>query len=240
MSGGAIIGAAAIGAGSSYIASKSASKASSQQAQAAAKSGEVQVALGYDQLEFQKEQFERWEEVFGPISDNLGSYYKELKPDSYAAQGIGNLQQTYQTSKQNLEKQLATRGLSDSGAAVQGYTDLERTRMLGEAEIRTKAEDVVSQQQAGFLGLGLGQQNALQQGVSGAYSNLMGETGTQASNALAASSSYNQQAAQAMSGVGQSIGQGVSTYMTHNALQPQKQPNYASGSVTQYPSIFNS
>ena len=240
MSGGAIIGAAAIGAvASNSAASKASSSANAAMASADAQA-QLQFEMGMEQLDFQKQQYEDWEAIFGPIQENLSSYYQNLTPDSYAAQGLQGLQQSYQVSRQNLDKNLASRGISDSGVAAAAQTQLEASRMSIAAGIKQSANDQVTQQQSSFLGLGLGQQGALQAGVANSYSNLSNIYGQQSANNMSMSQTYSSQAAQANAGIGQSIGQGVSTYMTYNALQTPQVPNYSSGSVTQYPSIFNS
>ena len=222
MSGAAIVGAAAIGAGTSYMSSKSASKSADKAYASADATSQLQYEASMEQLDFQKKQYEDWENIFGPIQDNLSSYYKNMSPDSIASLGIQNIEQSYIQSRQNLDTQLAKRGITNSGATAAGLTSLENTRMLGKAEVRTNAPQQVAQQQLGFLSAGLGLQPSLQQGISGAMSNQMNMFGQQATNQQGMANQYSNQAAQAYSGIGSSIGQGINSYMTYNALnQPQ-------------------
>ena len=222
MSGAAIIGAAAIGAGTSYMSSKSASKSADKAYASADANSQLQYEASMEQLDFQKKQYEDWENIFGPIQDNLSSYYKHMSPDSIASLGIQNIEQSYTQSRQNLDTQLAKRGITNSGATAAGLTSLENTRMLGKAEVRSTAEQTVANQQLGFLSAGLGLQPSLQQGISGAMSNQMNMFGQQATNQQGMANQYSNQAAQAYSGIGSSIGQGINSYMTYNALnQPQ-------------------
>ena len=219
---GAIVGSAALGAVSSSKAAKSSSKSANKASDSADRASQLQYEASMEQLDFQKKQYEDWENIFGPIQDNLSNYYKHMSPDSIATLGIQNIEQSYTQSRQNLDTQLAKRGITNSGATVAGLTQLESSRMLGKAEVRTNAPQQVANQQLGFLSAGLGLQPSLQQGVSGAMSNQMNMFGQQATNQQGMANQYSNQAAQAYSGIGSSIGQGINSYMTYNALnQPQ-------------------
>ena len=218
MSGAAIIGAAAIGAGTSYMSAKSSSKSADKAYASADAASQLQYETSIEQLNFQKEQYADWENIFGPIQDNLSSYYKNLSADSVASLGIQNIEQSYVQSRQNLDTQLAKRGITNSGATAAGLTSLENTRMLGKAEVRSTAEQTVAQQQLGFLSAGLGLQSGLQQGVSNAYSNQANILGQQSTADTNSANNYSNQAAQAYSGIGSSVGTGISSYMQYNAL----------------------
>ena len=67
MSGAAIVGAAAIGAGTSYMSSKSASKSADKAYASADATSQLQYEASMEQLDFQKKQYEDWENIFGPI-----------------------------------------------------------------------------------------------------------------------------------------------------------------------------
>ena len=231
---GAIVGSAAIGAASSYSASKSASKSADKAYASADAASQLQYETSMAQLDFQKEQYADWENIFGPIQDNLSSYYKHLSADSVASLGIQNIEQSYTQSRQNLDTQLAKRGITNSGATAAGLTSLENTRMLGKAEVRSTAEQTVAQQQLGFLGAGLGLESGLQQGVSSAYSNQMNMYGQQATNQLNQAGQYTGQAAQAYSGIGSSIGSGINSYMTYNALNPSTNTSNTSSGTSNF------
>lgn len=227
MSGAAIAGAAVVGAGASYMSAKSASKSSSAATAAASEAAQMQNEASLAQLEFQKQQYSDWENIFGPIQENLSSYYKSMRPETLSAIGIQNIEQSYNQSKKALDTGLAQRGLTGSGQQAASLTQLETSKTLAKAEVRTNAQQQVAQQQLGFLSAGLGLQSNLQQGISGAYTNQMNALGNQASNSLAQASNYGQQAAAGYAGIGSSIGSGISTYMTANAYQSQANLNNA-------------
>lgn len=221
MSGAAIIGSAAIGAGTSYVAGKSASKSSSKASDASAYSAELQYDTSMEQLDFAKQQYADWEGIFGPVQQNLSQYYQYLSPDTYAALGIQNIEKQYVQSRQNLDQELAKRGITNSGATVAGLTQLEQARMLGNAEVRTNAPQMAASAKQVFLNAGLGLQGNLQSGISNSYSNQMNVLGQQSSNSLQQSNLYANQAAQGYAGIGSSVGAGVNSYMLYNALSPK-------------------
>lgn len=223
----AVVGSAALGA---YTSSQSA-KASSESANAATASADAAAQLQYkissEQLAFSKQQYDDWQSIYGPIQDNLSSYYKNLSSDSIASLGIQSIEKEYSRSSQLLEQTLAKRGITNSGATTQGVTQLESARMLGRAEVQANAPMVAAQQKQGFLSIGLGvQQNAVS-GINTAYSNQVSVLGQQAGNNLAQAQNYTNQAAAGYAGIGSSIGQGINTYMTYNSLQNQNALNTA-------------
>lgn len=220
MSGAAIIGSAAIGAGASYMAGSKASKSASKATDASAYAAELQYETSMEQLEFAKQQYADWEGIFGPIQQNLSQYYQHLSPDTYSALGIQNIEKQYAQSRQNLDQELAKRGITNSGATVAGLTQLEQARMLGNAEVRTNAPQMVASAKQGFLNAGLGVQSNVQSGISNAYSNQMSILGQQSSNSLQQSNLYATQAAQGYAGIGSSVGAGINSYMMYNALNP--------------------
>ncbi len=228
----AILGAAVIGAGSSYMAAESASDSADASTAAASAAAQLQYKTSQQQLEFQKQLHDEWQGIFGPIQDNLSSYYQNLSSDTIASLGIQNIEKQYVQSRQNLDTALAKRGITDSGATVSGLSQLESARMLGKAEVQTQAPMQAAQQKLGFLNAGLGIQGGINQGISSAYTNQMNVLGQQSTAQLAQANQYSSQAAQGYAGIGSSIGSGINSYMMYNALNPTSTGYYtASGAV---------
>ncbi len=223
----AIGGTAVIGAISSSSAARKSSAAASEAAAASKKAAKLQYQVSMAQLDFAKQQYNEWQGIFGPIEQNLSSYYKNLSSDTFAALGIQNIEQEYTRSREQLDTAMAKRGITDSGANAAGLTELENSRMLGRAQARAQAPTQVANQQLGFLSIGLGQQAQLQNGINNAYSNQINTLGQQATNSMNQSNMYSQQAAAGYAGVGNAIGQGINTYMTANAYQSQSNLNNA-------------
>jgi len=236
---GAMIGSAAIGAASSASAAKKASSAADAQAQASREATDASLQASREQLAFQQEQYADWERIYGPIQERLSSYNQSLSSDTFAALGLQGLQQSYTQSRTNMDRALAQRGLSSSGAAAESLTELETQRTLGAAQIRQQAPQQVAEQQQSFLSAGLGLQSGLQAGISNAYGNQAQINMQAAGNAQALQGQYANQAASAYAGIGQSVGAGINTYMTYNALNSGVNP-YGSGMSTNPPgSLFS-
>lgn len=221
----AIIGSAVVGAAASANAAKSSSKAASKAASSADVAAQLQYEASSEQLAFSKQQYDDWQSIYGPIQDNLSSYYKNLSSDSVASLGIQNIEKEYSRSSQLLEQSLAKRGITNSGATTQSMTQLESARMLGRAEVQANAPMVAAQQQQGFLNAGLGAQSQAVSGINSAFGNQISMLGQQAGNNLAQAQSYTNQAAAGYAGIGSSVGQGINTYMTYNAYQSQNNLN---------------
>ena len=217
MSGGAIAGAAVIGAGASMYSGKQAAKSANKASDRAAASADAQTALGYEQLDFNKQQYDDWNAIFGDTQKTLASYYNTLSPEFFASTGLQNIEQEYTRSRMQLDANLAKRGISNSGVAADDFSTLEAARMMGRADVRNKAEPQVRAEQMNFLAVGKGQQSQLQANMNSAYGNIANAYGNQASTQYGLANQYTQQANQAYAGVGQSIGSGINAYMMHNA-----------------------
>ena len=204
---GAIIGSAVLGAASSASA---ASKASSSANAATAAASEASA----EQLAFSKQQYEDWKSVFGDVQTNLASYYKNLTPDSIVASGTQNIQQEYSKANQQITQALAQRGIAGSGLEGQAMVDLAQKQAQDTANLKIQAPQMAAQEKRKFLALGLNQGSLAASSVNQAYD-------TQASLATKQAGMYNQQAASASQGISSSLGSGINSYMTFNAMNQQ-------------------
>lgn len=142
----AIAGSAVLGA---VVSSKSASKANKTAQQSAAA-----------ELEFAKQQYQDWQDVFGPIQDNLSDYYNNLTPDYIAATGLQNVETERAAALDRVNQSLAQRGLLGSGLEAAAITDIELETAQQKAQVRADAPMQAAQQKLGFLSLGFGQNPA--------------------------------------------------------------------------------
>lgn len=211
-------GSAVLGAVSSADAADQAASSADAATASADAAAKLQYKASAEQLAFAKQQYSDWQSIFGDTSANLKNYYNSMSSDTVASLGLQNIEKEYARSSQLLDQALAKRGMTNSGATEAGLTQLEQTRMLGRAQVRTDAPNTVAQQQAGFLGLGLGQQAGLQQGINNAYSNQMNMYGQQYTNQMDLANQQNKLAYQSAAGVGSSISSGINTYMTGRYL----------------------
>ena len=162
-----------------------------------------------EQLQFQKDQQARWDEIFGPAQDHLAEYYNTLNPDDEAAKRVQGLQQAYQDYQQQLDTTLAQRGMSNSGLQAELTSNAMYQNERDKALVRADAPRMVAEQQAGFLGLGMGQAGILQQGMNSAYGNATNNYSNQMNMYGQNRNIALQQEAQANQSFGTAIGSGM-------------------------------
>jgi hypothetical protein len=139
---------------------------------------------------------DEWNEVYGPVQDNLADYYNNLTPEYYETLGLENLEQERQTALTRLDENLAQRGIDPSSgisASLHAQSELEGAE--GRAEIRRDAPRMAAEDKSRFLQIGLGQNPT--ESLSR----------TMANQASAAQ----QRATQSEQAAGQAIGSAVST-----------------------------
>lgn len=164
---GAIAGIA--GAGASILGAMKAGDAADAQAAAAERSAAGQQKLSREQMEYNIYQQQRWESIYGPIQDNLSSYYQGLDPDKFQTQMNVDIGTAYNIAQEQLTASLAARGIQGSGVEAAALAQLEQGRADALSQTRVGAEEQVAGMQSSFLGMGLGQQAGLRQGVNQAF-----------------------------------------------------------------------
>jgi len=171
-------------------------------ANASSKAAKSAASSAQNELDFNKAQYNRWQEVFGPIQDNLSEYYQSLTPDYYEAAGLQAFEKENQAQMATLNEQLAQRGLTGSGLEA----TLNRENAIDTAEqraaIRVDAPAKAAAEQLNFLQVGMGQQSNINQTYSQALAN---QTATAQQNANAASQASAQATSSAISTVGTAL-----------------------------------
>lgn len=196
------------------MSSQSASRASKKQEQAAK-----------DQLGFEQRRYNDWQAVYGPLQENLSQYYQNVTPEYYAAVGLENFEQQYQTSLKRLDETFAQRGIDPSSGIA---TSLEAQAELGaaeqRAEIRRDAPRMAAEDQSRFVQIGLGQNPASSMSQALAYQSQIATQQSQAAQAAAG-----QAWGQAIPAVGRAVDaynrQPVTTGGTQMAGAPYIDPN---------------
>lgn len=160
------------------------------------------------QLDFAKEQYEDWKNVYGPIQDNLSSYYSNLTPDYYAALGLEAFETERTTSMNQLDTYLAQRGLSNSGVAAELKANAGLEAASQRAQIRRSAPAQVAADQMNFLGIGMNANPAPQ------VANTLSQQAQSArSNANTAAAASGQAWGKAATSVGSLLETGLSSYL---------------------------
>lgn len=143
MSWGAVAVAGASVAGS--LISSNASKKASKSASSADKAT----------LEFNQKQYDDWKSVYGPVQDNLSSYYSSLTPDYYETLGLEAFELERNSAMDQIETSLAQRGISDSGIASQIRSEADLGAATTRAQIRRQAPQQVATDKMNFLAVGM-------------------------------------------------------------------------------------
>ena len=115
-------------------------------------------------LDFQKQRYADWKNVYGDIQDNLGTFYRNLTPDKIIANGLQEYEKTFRQAKTQVHQNLAQRGLSNSGVALELDAKMAIDRAEERAEIRSEAPYKLAQEKRSFLQIGLGQNPASEVG----------------------------------------------------------------------------
>ncbi len=197
----AVVGSVGVGMYGANKSAKSADKATKAQSEASAA-----------QLEFEREQYDDWKELYGPIEQNLATYYQGVTPETYAAVGLETYNEEYQKSVERMNEQFAQRGILPSSGiasslAAQGELQAAETR----SGIRSQSEQQAINDKTNFLQIGMGQNPS--NSLSQAYSQQSAMAATQAAAA-------NQAAGQAWSSVASSIPNAVFAYQNSPHAQP--------------------
>ena len=209
-------------------------------------------------IEIAQEMMDNWANTFGGLEENLSEYFNNLDPDKYAIQSKIALQENLDKSLTQFNETMAAKGLQSSGMQQQVAKEAMFAQAAGNASIDINADDVVAQQQMGFLQYG--QAEKLQAGNLLSNATNIGEqmkfeaaaSNQQATNAAAAfnANAANQAAmarSSAMTGmygaVGQSMYAGTQITDPRIAIQGQTAANYGasqSGYMDMAGSMFGS
>jgi hypothetical protein len=117
-------------------------------------------AADKEALDFAKSQYNDWKNIFGPIQQNLSSYYQNLTPGRIEAQGREAIELERNDWMTRIDETFQQRGLGDTAMEAFATADVEKNVALQKAEVRATAPEKVAQQQLSFLTLGYNQNPA--------------------------------------------------------------------------------
>lgn len=148
--------------------------------------------LTKEAIEFQREQYEDWKNIYGPLQEDLGTYFKNITGDTITAQQLTEIQKSSQDAQRQTDIALAQRGLTGSGIEAQALMQNKYGTEMQKASVRANADQVAAERKMGFLGLGLGQGTQML-GIQAGVSNTGAQVaGNQASSALKVGSDLSQ------------------------------------------------
>lgn len=109
-------------------------------------------------MAFEQEKYNDWNEVYGPLQDNLADYYNNLTPGYYESVGLEAFAQEQQTAMTRIDESLAQRGIDpSSGISASLKAQSELGGAEGRAQIRRDAPRQAAEDKRSFLQIGLGQ-----------------------------------------------------------------------------------
>jgi len=96
----------------------------------------------------------KWDSVFGNTQDNLSSFYGSLTSTDLAATGLKELSVAHNKSVEEMQRNVAQRGISGAAATeMESRMTMETERK--KAETRAQAPFALASMQQGFLGMGM-------------------------------------------------------------------------------------
>lgn len=194
----AIIGSAALSAGASFLGGRKAEKSANAVSAR-------QFALDAEALDFQKQQYQDWQDIYGPVQKNLSSFYQGLTPEAFTASGLQEYEQEYQNIETELLRSFAQRGV-DTPAKEAIMADAALTKAEGRATIRAEAPLKVASAKQSFLSSNTTNPSA--PGVTNALHKQGAFFGNEANR-------LRTEANQGYAGVGKAVGEGVAGYLQH-------------------------
>jgi len=139
----AAVGVGVVSAGASLYGSIQAGK------QADAASAAQQAGTSAD-LAFQEQQYADWQSVYGPIQDNLSTFYQNLSADSLIASGLQEYGVQFAEQEKNIQRSFAQRGI-DSPAQDFITSQAGLTQAENKAAIRNDAPLKLADAQQSFV-----------------------------------------------------------------------------------------
>lgn len=216
-----------------YQSGKASDKAADATRDAAAQSAEVareQLAFDKEAYAKQMEDIAALEEIFGPIRENLATYYSNMSPERFQIQAKESLEKQYDRTNKQLDAIFSNNGMYNSGQALSAKVALETARETELSKTSASAQSQYAQEQSQYLAMGLNEQASMrgvatqQQGlINNAYSNQMAgiqQSGQSLSNIYSNQAlGYGQLATGGMQMVGYGLGlMGTNTKDTNPGL----------------------
>ena len=176
-------------AGAGMVASSSAAnKAAGAQRDANGKA----YAMDQANLSFQKKQYERQmedvgalEDIFGPVRENLGNYYKNMSPERYQMQGKEQLEKQYQRTNDNIDAMFSNNGMYGSGQMASAKVAMEAQREEALASNNQNAMNQYNQEQQQWLQFGVNEINQNKGFAAGTQAGISNAFGQASNNIMA-------------------------------------------------------
>ena len=172
--------------------------------------------LGTEMMDFNQGLLDEWEEMFGPMEQNLTDYYSELDPIKYATQNKQALTENIDKQLSQFNDTMSAQGLQTSGMKSQAMKEASFAKATGSAQIDVQAPEQVRQMQQGWLGANQQEKANATAGINQAYGaqmNAQFQTGSAIANQYSQQAAmYSQSAAGYTGMLGSLAGAGIGAY----------------------------
>lgn len=190
------------------------------------KNQKAAVDAARQQDEWARQRYNEQKAIYGDIEQNLANYYKTLTPEKKTSLGLDRYDQQFRLAQDKVAQTMAQRGLTGSGIEAEANYQMELQAAKDRAEIANQTEDLVRQQQLGFLGYGTGQTGLAAQMMANSNANYANALGSSAASWLNIANQAGNSAADAF---------GALMYnKQRNGQTSQSYNRFASGPVNQF------
>lgn len=190
------------------------------------KNQKAAVDAARQQDEWARQRYNEQKAIYGDIEQNLANYYKTLTPEKKTSLGLDRYDQQFRLAQDKVAQTMAQRGLTGSGIEAEANYQMELQAAKDRAEIANQTEDLVRQQQLGFLGYGTGQTGLAAQMMANSNANYANALSSNAANWLNIANQAGNSAADAF---------GALMYnKQRNGQTSQSYNRFASGPVNQF------
>ncbi len=207
---------AAVGVVSSYMGAQQASADANRARRSGEKAARNQLQMEQQKLDFAKEQYDDWDDIYGPAQERMAQFYNNLTPDQLAATGLQKQAETFAQVRAGTKRTAAQKGINSPALdMMEQQIDIEEAK--GKAQIRADAPGKVAQMQGGFVAAGKGAANPYGSAVMGAQGSMGATYGGAANMAFQREAQANQAGANAWGAIGQGLQTGISAYTRSQA-----------------------
>jgi len=119
------------------------------------------LARSQESKDFQMKQYSDWKDIYGPIQESVGDYYKNLTGASISNQEVEQIQASSQEAMDRMNEQLAQRGMTGSGIEASMANQNIYSAEMQKAQSRSTADQRAADAKSNFLAMGLGQGQSL-------------------------------------------------------------------------------
>jgi len=135
------------------------------------KAAKQAAAVQKEALEFQKERYAKWQSIYGPLQEDLSTYYKNLTGKSISNEEVQKIQMELQKANEQTSASLAARGISGSGVEASLLNSNEFNADMLKAQSIATGDQKAAALKSGFLNAGMGLESNAASAVSNTSAN---------------------------------------------------------------------